>query len=191
MPLIALDKETRKRIDITKIANPRSELSPGKQICQLCGTDMIIVAGPQKIHHFRHKVACTSDYEQHPESYEHLHTKAIIAEKVSKWMKEFTNATPELEVPIPEVKRVADVMFTFPNGWRVAHEIQLASISVADLEKRTDDYLRAGIDVFWWLGNRADVQQNREWCTERFGFVLRLEYHPIYTSTNLAEHITI
>jgi competence protein CoiA len=191
MPLVALDKETRQRVDITKIPDPRGTLTANQLICPLCETEMIIVAGPIKMHHFRHKVECRSDYGRHPESYNHLRTKAIIAERVTEWMKEFTRAKGELEVPIPEVNRVVDVLFTFPNGWRVAHEIQLSAITIEELESRTNDYLKAGIDVFWWLGENADTVPNREWCTEKFGFVLRLEYTNDQTATYLAEEIAL
>lgn len=191
MPLIARDKVTDQRIDITKIEDPRKALSANQVACQLCGADMIVIAGSRKINHFRHKVPCSSEYVGHPESNEHLATKAIIADKVAEWMKEFTYTTPELEVPIPEIKRVVDILFTFPNGWRVAHEVQLSPITVAELEQRTNDYLRAGIDVFWWLGKKADTYENREWCTERFGFALYLQYKTSQTDTKLAADIPL
>lgn len=176
MPLVALDKNTQKRIDITRIENPRQELKAEDIVCPLCEAPMVIVAGSIRIHHFRHKANCNSDYKSHPESYEHLRTKALVAQNVGKWFKEFTSAEPRLEVPIPEVKRIADVMFIFPNGWRVACEVQLASITIDELQQRTDDYLRAGVDVFWFLGKNAASESNIRWATAQQGFAIILQY---------------
>gem|GEM_PF-2511317 len=82
---------------------------------------------------------------------------------------EYTDAQIAYEVPIPEVKRVADILIVFPLGWRIAHEVQLAAISLAELRERTEEYERAGIDVVWWLGKAADTQSNRLWCIQTFG----------------------
>lgn len=185
MPFVALDKNTEQRIDITRIINPRHALMATDLVCQLCGEPMIVVAGNFRIHHFRHKAECGSEYEAHPESYEHLQTKYFISRNVSQVMDEYSGVSFDLEVKIPEVRRVADILFTFPNGWRIAHEIQLASITRQILEKRTDDYLRAGIDTIWWIGKSADTHSNRLWCAERFGFVLQVEYLPGHGSIDV------
>ena len=185
MPFIALDKTTKERIDITKIANPRAELKSGDVICQLCETPMIVKAGLIKRPYFAHYARCESDYEQHPESEEHLRGKEIVAAQASTWFNELTNAKPHYEVKIPEVRRVADVLFQFPNGWRVVCEVQLASITIEHLQKRTDDYLRAGIDVYWFLGKRAASHTNLAWSTSTFGFALELEYREVPTRTPL------
>jgi competence CoiA-like predicted nuclease len=88
----------------------------------------------------------------------------------------------ELEVPI-DMKwrargRVIDILVTWPMGWREAHEIQLSAITPQALEERTDDYLRSGIDVIWWIGNRANTKENKDWCMERFGeaYILQDQY---------------
>lgn len=185
MPFVALDRNTEQRIDITRIINPRHVLKAVDLICQLCGEPMIVVAGYKRIHHFRHRSECGSEYEAHPESYEHLQTKYFISRNVSQVMDEYSGVSFDLEVKIPEAKRVADILFTFPNGWRIAHEIQLASITRETLEQRTDDYLRAGIDTIWWLGKSADTHSNRIWCSERFGFVLQVEYLPGHHSIDV------
>lgn len=174
MPLVALDSDGR-RIDITQVANPREALVAGLT-CPLCGGEMIVVAGLVRMPHFRHKTECTSDYARHPESFEHLRTKALVAEMMGTWFGEFSTARPQLEMPIEEARRIADVLFVFPNGWRVACEVQLASITNEQLQQRTDDYLRAGVDVCWFLGKAADSITNRRWVMEQQGFVCTLEY---------------
>ncbi len=81
----------------------------------------------------------------------------LIAKTLKAELPEYSLAQIEYEFPIPEVRRIADVVAKFPNGWIVAHECQLASITVEELEKRTEDYLYAGVDVIWWLGKAADA----------------------------------
>ena len=177
MPFIAIDKKTSKRIDITKIEKPRATLLPEDLVCQLCGCRMMVKAGQIVRAHFAHYTQCTSDYKSHPESIEHRETKLLLSVELPRIYGKYTTAKPEIEVPVPEIKRVIDVLFVFPNGWRVAHEVQLASITTEKLEERTNDYARAGIDVNWWLGKSADTPANREWCSRTFGHVLRLEYN--------------
>jgi competence CoiA-like predicted nuclease len=177
MPFIALNAETRERIDITTIENPRLVLKPGECICQLCEIPMIIKAGQIMRAHFAHVAACPTDYESHPESQEHREAKVFLATHSHEAFAEYTDAKIEYEVPIPEVMRIADLLVTFPMGWRIAHEIQLASITTETLEARTNDYLQAGIDVVWWLGKSANTPANRDWCRQTFGYALSLNIH--------------
>lgn len=176
MPFIAKDKETGERVDITTIDNPRQKLTSSSIVCQLCGEPMIIRAGLIIRAHFAHIRKCSSDYQSHPESREHRETKVFLAQKLSELYSSYTTVEPMLEVPIPEIKRVADILFTFPMGWRIAHEVQLSPITVEKLEERTNDYLSAGIDVFWWLGKSADTPANRQWCTDFLGHTYRISY---------------
>lgn len=175
MPFVALDKSTKERIDITKIENPRSILKSGEVICQLCESPMIVKAGLIVRPHFAHYAQCESDYEHHPESPEHLLGKELISNSLKAHFPDYADADIQLEVKIPEVKRVADIMVTFQNGWQQAHEIQLAAITVENLQKRTEDYHRAGVDIVWYLGGNADTETNRTWCTNYFGFCFRFE----------------
>ena len=174
MPFVALHKDTQERIDITRIENPRESLKSGDCVCQLCSTPMIIKAGQILRAHFAHYASCETDYQSHPESAEHREAKIYLATHLREAFKEYTHASIEYEVPIPEVKRIADLLATFPMGWRVAHEIQLASITVEQLEARTNDYARAGVDVVWWLGKSANTPANREWSRRTFGYALCL-----------------
>jgi competence CoiA-like predicted nuclease len=175
MPLIARDRQTRDRIDITRIANPRETLKAADIMCQFCEQPMIIRAGLIVRPHFAHKAACPTTYIGHPESTEHLLGKLMVAERLLQYMPDYAAAQIEFEYPIPEVNRIADIMVVFPCGWRVAHEVQLASITTEVLQQRTKDYLNAGIDVFWWLGKHADTPANRAWCEQSSGFSLSLD----------------
>lgn len=169
MPFVAVTKSTGNRVNILDYQNPRLDLLSSDLSCPLCGEEMIIVAGAHRISHFRHKVVCSSDFQSHPESPEHLQAKIDIVDLLRNTLGEYTDASIDMEVPIPEVRRIADVLVSFPMGWREAHEIQLSPISVLDLEARTNDYARAGISVTWWLGKRAYTDSNVLWCQDRFG----------------------
>lgn len=184
MPFIALDKNTGDRIDITKLENPRAELKKGEVICQLCEQPMIIRAGTVRRHHFAHYAQCVSDYDHSPESPEHLGAKEAIATHLMETFLEYKEATIDYEVKVPEIMRVADIMVTFPNGWRIVHEIQLSPITVEDLQKRTSDYTKAGLDVVWWLGKSADTEANQNWCLDAFGVVYTLNYHKLRSYLN-------
>jgi competence CoiA-like predicted nuclease len=170
MPFVALNKTTRQRVDITKIENPRLALKSEEHVCQLCEQPMIVRAALILQPHFAHRVMCPSDYGYHPESQEHRAAKRFLAQYLRETYEEYTTAQIEFEVPIREAKRVADILVEFPMGWRIAHEIQLASITTLQLQERTSDYVRAGIDVIWWLGKAADTETNRDLCLEEVGF---------------------
>ncbi|MHB8908544.1 MAG: competence protein CoiA [Syntrophales bacterium] len=176
MPFIALDKATHDRVDITRLAEPRETLKGKEFQCQLCGIKMIMRGGYSVRFHFYHYRACTTSYASNPETPEHINGKYYVAEQVLTTMKDFADFTPQYEIPIPEVMRVADIITEFPMGWRIAHEIQLSPITVDELDRRTSDYLRAGIDVLWWFGKSADTPANRDWAIKRNGFSLSLKY---------------
>lgn len=176
MPFVALRKDTRERVDITEIENPRLTLRSGDCVCQLCDKPLIVKAGLVIRSHFAHysESDCDTDYKYHPESPEHREAKIKLVEFLKTTYAEYTTAKLEKEVPIPEIKRVADILAAFPMGWRVAHEIQLAGITIDHLQERTDDYNKAGIDVVWWLGKSANTSTNRAWCIETFGYCFTL-----------------
>jgi competence protein CoiA len=170
MPFIALHKETKDRIDITTINNPRQFLKSGDCICQLCEKPMIVKAGQVLQPHFAHQASCpNSEYQSQPESPEHRAAKRYLAEHLVEEFPEYVEATIEYEVPIPEVRRIADLLATWPSGHKKAHEIQLSGITTEILQKRTDDYEHAGIDIVWWLGKSAFTKTNADWSLQTFG----------------------
>lgn len=176
MPFIARHKVTKRRIDITAFEYPRQELKIGEYVCQFCENPMIIKAGMIKRPHFAHRSTCTSPYAANPESMEHLEAKEFLKRTLPIRFTEYKDARIEYEVPIKEVRRIADLLVIFPNEYRVVHEVQLASITVENLEKRTNDYRRAGLDVIWWLGKSASSPANRDWCMRTFGEVCTISF---------------
>src|SRR5260370_22664255 len=99
MPFIAIRKETRERIDITTIANPRAVLKSGECLCQLCGAPMIVKARLVRQHHFAHIGQCSRDYQSHPESPAHQDAKRYLATPLREWFQEYAGATIECQIP--------------------------------------------------------------------------------------------
>ncbi len=176
MPFVAEHKETGARIDVTHAENPRLEIDQEQCVCPLCGGPFTLRAGLIRRPHFAHRVAqCKSQYRTHPESAAHLEAKWFLKHHLREEFPEYMTATIEFEVKLEPIWRIADLMVTFPSGWRQAHEIQLSSITTEELQERTNDYTAMGIDVVWWLGHHADTEINRQWCIETFGYSLSLQ----------------
>jgi competence CoiA-like predicted nuclease len=175
MPFIAIDKISGKRIDITTIEKPKQTLRDGQFVCQLCEQPMFIRSGDIRITHFYHKAVCHSDIfvPQERETEEHLFGKKEIARMLRE---QFNNqhVLIEYERPLKEIRRVADILITYPMGWRLAQEIQLSDISEKEIEERTNAYESIGIDVIWWLGKKVRLS-TRDWCIERFGRVYTIK----------------
>jgi len=166
MPLVALNKQTNERICILEHPEPRMTIRKEGLVCPYCHEPFLIVAGVQKQNHFRHKSVCTfTEYEAHPESEEHLYAKSIVRNALKeKYIG--TKVEIDLEVPIPEAKRIADIMISYPMGWRRAYEIQLSPITPFNLEKRINDYRNAGVDVIWYFGKHAATASSAAICSK-------------------------
>ena len=173
MPLIGLNKHTGERVDITKLGDPRRTLKRGDLVCPYCNQEMTVVAGLVRIKHFRHLVGCSDTTVRHPESIQHLLGKMYVSELLKDM---YPTESVEFEVNLPEIGRIADVLLEMKTGWRVANEIQLATITTEELVERTKSYLNSGIDVTWWLGGKANTPTNRYWVADIFGDVRILEF---------------
>lgn len=189
MPLIAMDKATEERVDITRIENPRMVLKADDLVCPICYSHMIVVSATVlggavvRMAHFRHHDLGDCPYTAYGagESEEHRTAKAWLRDML---LKESGFKVPvELEYHLPQVGRIADIAQLFPTGWIVVHEIQLASITPETLAARTRDYMEAGCDVIWYLGNNADRPANREWVREFQGFYAQISWEG-YTVEN-------
>jgi competence protein CoiA len=113
MPFVARHATTNERIDITRLANPRSALVAAQLVCQLCDERMIVRQGLVVRPHFAHTRACALPYASHPESPEHLLGKYHMSRYLAQ-QPAYKGARIELEVPIHERKRIADILVTFP-----------------------------------------------------------------------------
>ncbi len=144
--------DTHEVIDITKVKNPRQSIDKKRVVCRLCGAPLIIKAGMNRAKHFAHKNTCTSDFKRHGESPEHNLAKELISNHIKKYWSEYSDAIIEIEYII------------------------LSSITNEDLQNRTNDYESLGIDSIWWLGKNADTEYNQNWCFNRFGYSLSIDY---------------
>lgn len=93
----------------------------------------------------RHFVSRHGQGETAPESAHHLMMKAHIARSLVKagWRD------VDVEVPFPEVDRIADVAATNPAGRRVVFEVQLSRQTRHDFRTRTEDYASCGATTIW------------------------------------------
>jgi competence protein CoiA len=164
MAFSSLAGSDRVRVDITKLNNPRQELPGAPYICAMCEGEMFPKIGSVIAPHFAHKHKCTSTIGHHPESPEHESGKTKIAQYLrNRYAK--TGEVVDIEVILPLANRRADIMVTGSNGqWRTAHEVQLSPITPAELEERTTDYAKEGVEIVWWLGGKANTDENRNWC---------------------------
>lgn len=178
MPLVAVDMETGKRLDLTGPNLSDDYLHSRPLACPICGNKMFyrssyLRQGHQVRSHYAHLETCDANYDSQPESAYHLAGKRYLKEFLESKYQKLTDCEIELEVPIDmewrDKGRIADICITFPMGYREAHEIQLSPITLRDLKQRTQDYRRAGCDVIWWLGEKANTLENRTFCHELFG----------------------
>ena len=186
MPLIGLIKEKNERVNILTVENPRSRFKKGEIVCQLCHEPMFVAEGLIRKPYFSHYTEqCSSDYHSKPESPEHRFFKEYLAKMLFQHISDYSETKPLLEYPVPEIRRIIDVAFEFKNGWLLAHEVQLSSITVEEISERTNDYRKAGIDVHWWLGGAGNSEAVNEWCRREYGGSFILDYR------KASEHIAL
>jgi competence CoiA-like predicted nuclease len=176
MPFVAINPEGERICTLDHDDDLRSRYKPGELTCPICKAPVYFKHGPIVRAHFAHGPGgCNSDYERKPwaERYEHLLGKAKVRSLLKA--KHGADAVVDLEVTFPDVHRIADVCLTI-NGHREVHEIQIASISIEDLEARTSDYEQSGADVRWWLGLEGDNNTTRSWCLGRLGQYDLIDY---------------
>ena len=177
MPFVALHKDSGTRVCILDIENPRIELRHDEFACQSCGETLIVTGGFMRGNahvrpYFRHKTLCDGKYDSHPESAEHLAVKQYVARHVHFWYGvNSQNIEVNYEYPISmdwrNKGRIADLMVEFKgSGIKDIHEVQLSPITLDDLIQRTEDYLRAGYFVWWYLGEKNDRPELRDYLFE-------------------------
>lgn len=150
-------------------------MPPGTLMCPHCGAKMAFRReskrkGWKVSAHFAHITKqCASDYAHHPESEAHHTAKQLVVDRLRTTYPAYRDAQWQTEARFDEIRRIADILFTFADGRRTVHEVQLSPQSQYDFIKRTDDYRAAGCDVMWWLGPR--LRQHQDWCLETIGVV--------------------
>lgn len=191
MPLRALYLPTNEDIlasDFTSSLEIKKQYQKEGIVCPFCKTQMTPTKRKNSILYFRHNQKCSNQMEYHPESYQHLLGKTILAKHLKNELAGISDVEVIVEYPIREAGehgRIADVAAIFPTGFIIVYECQLASITTEMLEKRTKDYEKAGVDVTWFLGGKADNDNNRDWCVEYFGDCFYIKFEKEIYDKNL------
>jgi competence protein CoiA len=124
-------------------------------VCPVCGEDVSLKLGDQRIFHFAHKSGgvCRDFFEG--ESIYHMDGKR----QLFQWLKR-QKIPSELEYFDKEIQQRPDIMFTY-NQKKYALEFQCSSIPENIFMKRTNTYLRNGYLPLWILGHNH-IQQKRK-----------------------------
>lgn len=121
--------------------------SPVGLACRECGTTMFAKVSSNRLRFFQHAPHNDRDCASEGESPEHRELKRAVAELIRQ-----SGATAVIEAapaPTDTGGWRADVLGIHPNGRRVAFEIQLAGMTIAEGNERTTKYVRDSIDVLW------------------------------------------
>src|ERR1044071_9020644 len=113
-------------------------------LCIDCNEEVILKAGRTKVNHFAHANPIACKFAE-GESEEHRRCKMEIYEAL-KQLPHVRDVI--LENPLGEVR--PDVS-AYINGVPVAIEVQISSLSIETIMRRTIDYFRKGIYVLWLL----------------------------------------
>jgi hypothetical protein len=148
--LVALRTDTGERITIPDAPiELLRDLSDSHLLrCPQCGTELLLKAGPVRLHHFAHvslETCSTLDHE--PESESHRQGKLLL---YTHFKQEATSGTIEQYLPATEQR--ADVYMQMPDGLRYALEFQQANNSVERWSERHRLYRSSGIADIWFLG---------------------------------------
>jgi competence protein CoiA len=116
-------------------------------VCPICGENVLLKLGNQRIFHFAHKQggACRDFYEN--ESVYHMEGKRQLYQWLIK-----QRIPAALEYYDREIQQRPDIMFQY-NGKKYALEFQCSSIPERLFTKRTKTYLQNGYIPIWLLAN--------------------------------------
>jgi Competence protein CoiA-like family len=95
--------------------------------------------------HFAHPPGMAPAGGHSPETAWHWQTK----HRLCRWVEKAAGASARTEAWTAQGKRRSDVAVTFPDGARLAIEVQLSSITDTELLARRDDYAREDIGLVW------------------------------------------
>ena len=156
MPLSALVNGERRIASFLK-GDEWQSLKNSKPSIKLCccgskGFMRLSKLGTQHFVHLRKPQTCTSG----PETDLHLQHKSVVASAIQE-----AGWTADVEVSDFEHGWRADVMAT-RGKVRVAFEIQLAPIDLAELKRRQEKYTQSGVHGCWFYGESAVKNSSRD-----------------------------
>ena len=171
MPFVA-EQQDHSRVDITDYSTPKLQLDGLLLHCPYCHSKFTIVATEKTTPHFRHRARCPDSVAQSyfsGETEEHRQAKRFLKLLCLKHLGKYTQAHPELEVRDEICNRIADLMISYQFGYRQAIEAQLSRVDVSNIHERTESYLKAGIDVIWFLGPNCRDERILDYLTREIG----------------------
>jgi len=116
-----------------------------------CGKPQVVPLVPRgrvggiRRKHFAHPPGMAPVSGHSPETAWHWEVK----HRLCRWARESAGASAEVEAWTADGRRRSDVAVTFPNGARLAIEVQLTAMTDTELLARRRDYERAGIALAW------------------------------------------
>ena len=114
--------------------------------CPVCRCELDLKIGSVKLPHFAHKPDAACPVPHEPESPYHLKGKRLLYEWLGR-----QGLRPVLEPYLQEIRQRPDLLLE--HGTRqVAVEFQCANLNAAAYRKRTEGFLRLGIEPVWILG---------------------------------------
>jgi competence protein CoiA len=126
----------------------------GPFACLVCNEEVVLRSGDNRVDHFAHANPLACEYAQ-GESDLHRKCKREIYEALSR---ESGVKNLFLELPLGTVR--PDVSAEI-NGTPVAIEVQISSLSIETIMRRTIDYHQRGIYVLWLLPWTAELDNER------------------------------
>lgn len=197
MPFIAVDKESGARVSLMLGNLTKTDMRNRSFVCPVCGEPVVLKRDFfRKEHHvrshFAHKPSKDCVYAQYSagETEEHRVAKLWLLAYLQKVIGEEYDVEFYIEHHVKEASRIADVAVLFPGGYLHAFEIQLAAISIDELEDRTQSYLDAGCEIFWLVGNRANTIQNTRWLIDAQGHapIIKFDYDLEEVTVDAEQH---
>lgn len=122
--------------------------------CSTCGDEVLLRTGNGRKSHFAHAFPLACHFSKH-ETEAHIRCKQAIYNSL---LTEPGVTELELEKRLGEVR--ADI-FAKIHDVPVALEIQLSSISVDEIKRRTSAYTRKGIYVLWIVPWKPELEGSR------------------------------
>ena len=126
----------------------------GPFVCLQCNEEVILKTGRNRVNHFAHANPLACKFAS-GESDEHRRCKIEIYEAL---LKQPNVRSAALERPLGENRPDVSAII---NGIPVAIEVQLSSLSIDTIMRRTIDYFRKGIHVLWLLQWTPNLDDNR------------------------------
>ena len=159
----------------------RADARAGHLVCPLgdcLDNRFIVYGGTRRRHHFKHR----SGAGHHaPESIAHHTAKHLIA----RWLRQvYPGAQVFPDTQEVETGQRPDVLLVLEDGFRVAYEVQFASLTADTWQARRDRYATENITNVWLFGGKNYDRR----ALARDGSVEQVQMHPVFGAVLGAVH---